>query len=367
MPASSKAKDNLLHGTDIGKILSSKGPVVKCVLLKHLRPDGKDTKPHPASPDTKKGKHRQVLTELIEEIELDTTPSEKGVNKVLGGPFTFLGQFPTEGTVAMVRRELPGDDEEELKTLGVHKLKELCREWSVPTEGILEKEDLVQALLEAQLPINPHKLQPPLDGCVVRGDILIVKVAETKEELDEEDEDADPSKLVVPSNEEFFLDYTRDEYVAFASRTDVEAPKVEPADDEEEEEDPDDADDEDFEFGEEDVEEGDGNAMLNLLMAEILRKFREENGRGPDSEELLELRKQLAMQLGIELPDVQEGAEEEEEHSKRPSSEKDEKPSKKVKFSSPANEQITLHSDGLKDDEDEEKEDGKPKAKEDGN
>jgi hypothetical protein len=46
------------------------------------------------------------------------------------------------------------------------------------------------------------------------------------------------------------------------------------------------------------------DALFNLLMSEVLRKFREENGHGPSTEELLELRSAVATKLGIELPSV---------------------------------------------------------------
>jgi len=41
--------------------------------------------------------------------------------------------------------------------------------------------------------------------------------------------------------------------------------------------------------------------LLNLILSEVLKKFRQENGRGPDSQELLELRRQVAAKLGLKL------------------------------------------------------------------
>jgi len=38
-----------------------------------------------------------------------------------------------------------------------------------------------------------------------------------------------------------------------------------------------------------------------LILSEVLKKFRQENGRGPDSQELLELRRQVAAKLGLKL------------------------------------------------------------------
>ena len=43
---------------------------------------------------------------------------------------------------------------------------------------------------------------------------------------------------------------------------------------------------------------------MNMILSHMLRKFREENGRGPDSLELLEMRKALADRLGVDVPPV---------------------------------------------------------------
>ena len=44
------------------------------------------------------------LQHLIEAIEVDTTPRKSMVAKILGGEFTFLGQYEEEGTMIMIRR-----------------------------------------------------------------------------------------------------------------------------------------------------------------------------------------------------------------------------------------------------------------------
>jgi hypothetical protein len=38
---------------------------------------------------------------------------------------------------------------------------------------------------------------------------------------------------------------------------------------------------------------------LNMLLSDVLQLFREQNGRGPNTRELLDLRKQVADQLGL--------------------------------------------------------------------
>ena len=112
-----------LGGVDIGSMLRSTGPIVKCVLLRAVagaddeqkKPAAatsevttKDTSSSPDDNDEKKsaaadeGEH--PLVDLIEEIEIDTTPKKAMVQHVLGGPFTFLGQYEDEGIMVMVRR-----------------------------------------------------------------------------------------------------------------------------------------------------------------------------------------------------------------------------------------------------------------------
>jgi hypothetical protein len=343
-----------VQGVDIGQVLTSDGPTVTCVLLRHMRPDAKDVKPHPASPHVDATHKRVVLTELIEEIAVDTTPAKNRIRQILG-PFTFVGQFPTEGAVAMAAKELP----EDLAHCSVAKLRELCADAEIDTHAMLEKSELVAALEDSLLPVNPHRLQPPLHNLVVRGDILLMKVAET-EETEDDEETAGQGMHVLP-NEEFFLNYTKEEYVAFASRTDV---VVEEVDDDDEEEDgggkqpAQDDDDDDDEFDpsrdSEDPDEEEKCAMLNMIMAEVLRKFRADRGRGPTSEELLELRRQVATPLGVEVTTANDIA-------KRPPAPDEgcHASSKRVKFSAEA--EASQEGDGSSPDNKED-EDSKPPA-----
>lgn len=364
---------------DIAKVLSSAGPVVKCVLLKAPVPvppdngnttttttgsdatrissstthdDHSSSKPPPTNGEeslssTKDGNAKNnedkdkdeeesklspriLLKGHMEEIEVDTTPSKSMVSQILGGPFTFLGQYEDEGIVLMIQK-LPTDlDAEELPDLKLSELKDLCQEREIPIEQMLEKSDLIQALKEWSSrpvpPVNPHQLQPPLHKEQVRGDILVLKVAETKEELDGDDSKF-VEQLEVPSNEEFFLSYSLDEYVQFASRTDIpehEVPSEGEDDDGEgsvEEEEGDAANeesphspqahaDEDEEgvplrLGDmEDIDEEDKAAMFNLVMNEVLRQYREENGRGPDTKELLEMRATIAKELDVQVAHI---------------------------------------------------------------
>ena len=389
-----------VESADIANILSSKGPVVKCVVLRTAQrkkpppqKDGQQSEEPQATSDSdsvSKSKNKQMNTKepdnhdataeaengatktypfpgLVEEIEIDTTPAKNQVSELLGGPFTFLGQYEEEGIVLMARRgwveeaEYDKDQEQSEKhdpwrknfeQLAVRELRSLCEEWEVSMEHMVEKQDLVTALKkkEQELPlINPHPLQPPFGGLRVRGDILVLKAAEVDEPLDQEDEDEREGKtqeddtekadnepqdrkenkdvsVHVPTNEEFFLHYTKKEYLKFAVRTDVVPPEQpDPSDDDEgeveddhevdedekilagehndEQAEDDDDDDEEFRFAdtEEMTEAEEKSAMLNIVMSELLRKFREENGRGPDTLELLEIRASVADQLGMEV------------------------------------------------------------------
>jgi len=417
-----------IGGTDIRKVMKSQGPIVNAVILrcesstsddsdnqkKDSKCAAKETIEAPCEEKgTNKNNHeesteardipaRVTLSDLIEEVKIDTTPSKSKVSKLLGGPFTFLGQYEDEGIVLMIRSfpdDLEADlkdiyynnDEEEddqngsssttenkpdfsfaeqlSKNFNIKALKAVCLQRDIDTENMKEKHELIQALLEYQAhlpPYNKHQLQPPLHNARVRGDIVIMKVAETEEELDktngldDNNKHDDKSKkgegkndendtndtnqanymkktdhtesdgtetiavAAVPSNDEFFLDYSKDAYIMFASRTDIPEHEVETEDcdnDYEGEEDEanqagamettairgfddgddDHDDDDDDDDEEEDTEESDKTAMFNLVMNEVLRQYREENGRGPNTQELLELRANIAKELGVEI------------------------------------------------------------------
>ena len=450
-PPSAAAATDSLSGVDIGRVMSSKGPIVKCVLLRATSNDDNDTKmPAKQSTSSKNNANDKITTtaqrdvssmsikeikaelssydidassfvekdelikaledarsknddekqqvgasetksnngvdsddddeeeltpeelatlrlrhsSLISEISIDTTPKKSMVQQILGGPFTFLGQYEEEGIMVMIRRpdwELENETDSEsegVESSGVNEVEEKGAD-NLPKCGIPTKNIP---------PVNIHKLQPPLDNVEVRGDILLMKVAETEEELDnvvenkdyekevmdakdddsEEGESGEKSssnskegasqsakKVHVPTNDDFFLDYTKDEYLKFAARTDIVVPEMMDSSDEEDDESvdgedsrqnalaaglanndgEDDEHDEDFdpetEFNSDDEDfdsEEHQVGMMNLILSHMLRKFREENGRGPDSLELLEMRKALADRLGVDVPPVDEEA-----------------------------------------------------------
>mmetsp|Transcript_25439 Transcript_25439/g.62594 ORF Transcript_25439/g.62594 Transcript_25439/m.62594 type:complete len:403 (-) Transcript_25439:117-1325(-) len=315
MSASSASNDSgagLLESADIAKVLSSKGPIVKCVVLRATPQTGTTDGDKKPSAKPSNGEEARVIPELIDEIEIDTTPSKSMVSKTLGGSFTFLGQYEDEGVVLMIRN-IPEDaapfEKEDLASEKLSYLRSLCEERDINMDGMLEKSDLVNALIkDSELPpVNPHSLQPPLRKKVVRGDILILKVAETEEELDDEDESSEAPEVNIPSNDEFFLDYTKSQYIAFASRTDIEEQSSEESDEEEEgDEGEEEEEGEAYQLGaNETIDEEDKSAMFNLVMNEVLRHYREENGRGPNTHELLELRASIAKELDVEVPNIE--------------------------------------------------------------
>ncbi len=231
--ASVPAAIPLLGGGDISKLLKSEGPVVTAVLLK-------------AGPDA-----------VVEQVQVDTTPQKQMVHKILGGPFTFLGQYEEEGTMLMCLRDDNNDN----------------------------------------LTINQHKLQPPFDQTRVRGDILLLRVAA---EDDTDETDCPVDTLSSKSNEEFFLNYTKDEYVKFAARTDVEGPKAvasEEVDEEDDIESDDEEEDEEIE-GESDEEDDDAAGFMELLMGQVMQRFQQEHGRLPDEKEMQALQSAIAEKMG---------------------------------------------------------------------
>merc|ERR1719232_177993 len=272
--------DDAFEGFDVSGILNSTGPVIKCVLV---RSDQNE--------------------EEISEVSIDTTPKKREVESLMGGPVTFLGQYEEEGVIAMTKK------------------KE-------------EKNE------------NRIVLPPPLDEVEVSNSVLLMKVAHENENTDQ-----------------FFLDYKKESWLDLIRRGGEKKNHVEENEEEEEECCSDDADsdvrvfgdeesdEEDEEFMLEDCEDcddmeldGDGEriGMLNLCMGQILRQFYEENGRGPDTRQLLEMRHALAERLGVEVPplDCTDNDSETVDSTslKRPpledNDDSDEAKRKKVKFSS---------------------------------
>jgi Family of unknown function (DUF5880) len=224
----------LLGGGDIAKLLKSEGPVVTAVILK--------------------------ADATIEQVQIDTTPQKQMVQTMLGGPFTFLGQYEDEGIILMCRR---GEND--------------------------------------QLPVNQHTLQPPFEESRVRGDILCLRVA-----AQEDDEEDEVDAIATKSNDEFFLNYSKDEYVRFAARTDVKAPKaavgedtteddqVEAIESEEDEEGMEGESDED-----DDDNEDEASSFMEMLMGQVIQRFQEDNGgRMPDEMELQAIQSAISQKMG---------------------------------------------------------------------
>ena len=347
-------------GEQIATLLRTSGPIVHCVKL-HAKQtssnactvddknDDDDRKPAAASTPTptstddsnhsnndnhqnegdkpQSSSKRIILENHITQIMVDTTPKKSMVSQILGGPFTFLGQYESEGIVLMVRRQ-----PDTTVTINEDNSQDNKND---------ENDDNLKREIDG-LVLNPHQLQPPLHNAKVYGDILIMRVAPSSTDDDDNDDgDKDGNEndngttkkeekpIELLSNEEFFQNYTKDEYIQFASRTDIEPLPPHSLEDVEEEnenddndennekeDDDDDDDEDDDEEEDEDDEEfvlGDGSdeedfendeeaqiGMMNLLLAQIIKKFREENGRGPNTEELLAIKSEVGKQLGID-------------------------------------------------------------------
>ena len=308
---------SLLEGIDIAQVLRSEGPIVTCVLLRATSANNDNDIDSKHAADNSNN-NATSIEHLVEEIQMDTTPKKNQVATILGGPFSFVGQYEEEGIVLMARRG-----------------------WILDYENVDDNDD--NQLPPQGATLNPHKLQPPFDTLQIYGDILVLKVAEVEDPLDNNDDEQGlqtaPNPVV--SNDEFFLDYNKESYLTFAARTDVVPPTIPAAalgdnekqhgtcdDNDDDYEDngnesepdewsgQDDDEDNDEEEDEEEFSEQDGkSAMMNLVLSTVLRKFQEENGRGPSTEELLVLKMTIAHKLGMEVSSTASNMEEQEESS----------------------------------------------------
>lgn len=100
--SSADAQQQLMR-VDLSQTLNSKGPIVKVVVLRcssSSNDNDDDEKKCSKDDDNDKCCYRHpVLTNLIEEIEIDTTPKKSEVELLLGGRFTFIGQYEDEGII----------------------------------------------------------------------------------------------------------------------------------------------------------------------------------------------------------------------------------------------------------------------------
>jgi len=299
---------------DISRILNEQGTTVQAVLLKccpssSAAPSTADTQQDDTENNTT---NYYMYKDYVEEVSVDTCPRRRMVDKILGGTgITFVGQYEDEGIVVVAAKDETSERD-----------------------------------------INPHTLQPPLHSTAgtIRGDILLLKVRQEMDDDDEEQDDEDTA---------FFTDYTKEEYAAFAMRTDIALPlDTNTLDDEEEseeeeseeeedddaneetnsEEDSDDSEDEGYvDDDESDDEEDDASAsgMFNLVLGGLLRKFQEQNGRGPTTDELLVMRSALAekMEFDLNIPEsVQESSQQECTNTNSTNDDDPSPPRKRVKF-----------------------------------
>ena len=106
-------------------------------------------------------------------------------------------------------------------------------------------------------------------------------------------------------------------------------------------------------------DDDDHTDMMNLLLRSILRKFTEDNGRGPSTDELMKIREALASKMGIELDAVPSP----DQSVKKREIDVDCPPAKRVKFGSdvvvPVSVETVDDEDDVQGDEDGEHEEGK--------
>lgn len=403
---------SLVRGDGTVNLLRAEGPVVKCVILRAPRRDVGNCATTPASRSTrndtlKNDEKCNGLEDLVEELEIGAAPQKSEVEQLLGGPITFIGRYGEAEAIILVgvRGLVKGveEDDEGCTTFGemtIGQLQAQCIQWGVSADDRAEKHALVDALKEKEqtLPLpNPHKLQPPLHNVRVRGDILVLRVAEGRGnslEHNQEEEDGRSYEKKVGKEEELdteksrsehnfkkgqggedtlvaansasavrglessgcFLSYTREAYLKFAAQTDIAdspVPSNGTANNDKTNDELEDENEKEFGHNETDgngvdcspgeeemTEKEEKSAMLNIVMSELLRKFRSDNRRGADSQEVLEIRASVAEQLGMEVVTYDESQEAAQHDDKKKAAENMENksrtghPHKRVKFNS---------------------------------
>ena len=222
------------------------------------------------------------------ELVVDMTPKKREVQGILAGDVSFLGQWykteEVEGVVLVVNKGLQ--------------------------ETGFKQENEGKKLKKGEVKIqrNTHVLQPPFNKMIVFGDIFLMRTTE----------DGTP----VP--------FTKKEYVKYAKRTDIEEFEV---DDDESDDgmgfsgsEDDDSDMESLGESDSDDDMGEEEAMFEMIMGAVQRKFADENGREPTEDELNALSSAIMEKMGggeegeeeedmsgEELDDIEEGDDDVEE------------------------------------------------------
>ena len=206
------------------------------------------------------------------EVQLDSDPhaATNPTEAVLGGPFTFLGQWESHGVIITMRREQEG------------------------------------------LPASRHKLPQPFDTAAVSGDLLLTRSDDdgnaqsfTMKEFDDLVANPPDPLPELPAEE----DQDKDE--------EEEGDDASDDDDDEEDEGDEDYGDDDAEEDDEGDEEEDAEVFQQFMLAKLAEKFRAENGREPEASELANLERALQERMngGGELEGVSEQQTREEEEA----------------------------------------------------
>ena len=203
-------------GLDIKAIMTAEGPVCTCVVLR--------------------------ATGAIEQISLDFSPKERNVEKTLGGPVDFLGQWIDIAVMIVERKDQ--DDE--------------------------------------SIPISIQKLQPPFHNAEIRGDLLLYRC----------DDEGLP--------EDFTLEDYEDWQKLIIAPWHPDDDEEDEDEDEDEEEAGDQQDDNEDDADEDDDDESDNvssQALFEYLIQEHILKFTDEFKRPPTEDELESLTELVQMHI----------------------------------------------------------------------
>lgn len=227
-----------LQNVNIQKIMESKGPVVKCVLLKA---DGR-----------------------TEELDVDMTPSLRSCQKILGGELTFLGQWEDLQVILLVSKDQSGDN----LPVNKHKLQP-------PFDEIIAYGDILLTRSDDNGEAAPfahseyltfidqviEKWNPPSD--------------DHEEEEEEEDGDGDGDDIEEMDEEEALAEFLPRLIEAFKAEN-----KRDPTEEE-------------IEGFKSQILDGDNDDMLEVILPQLIADFKTETGREPTEDEIEYLKEQV--------------------------------------------------------------------------
>jgi len=379
----------ILSGKDIERILEEKGNVVQAVLLRcgeqttkdrladksYFKKDSLltplvviDSHEHAEIPENFQQEEKKddstvsqhtfsesldnlegcELEHLVEQIEIDTTPKERAVARLLtgsdSGQITFLGQYEDEGIVVIAAKDYSETAKLNPHTMPppLHKLPpvrgdillvrvrpndDLEEEEEAPddysdsdaedeSEALADQNDLQSSsicIAHITLPVCPAQVMTDALASSGLSDGQLAESDENKENdvvfsSAQTHGSNNPTVAVEGSVQDdqprveatFFQDYTKAEYLTFIKRTDY-SEEHDPLKCEDDADEQDDGDYDPEDDSDNLLEEESPMAMFHMVLGHLMRQFQELNGRGPGSMELLRMRALLAERMGVEL------------------------------------------------------------------